>query len=220
LTNFTKLLTTAFLVLGANSLFATSFPTNKGGTSPCATPISGSPGGSGGVSSTYLTDGGGCNVLITFNADGSITTTNPNSAISYDAGQDDNLVGIVNNSGHTINSLTFTNSASGADPFGFDGDGICAGYGFAGGVHPCTGSTDPNGYGPTGVTFSAISSNDQTGTVNFAGGIASGSSGFFSLEDAVSKTLTVSAVPEPASVVLFGSLLLGVGTAVRRRLKN
>jgi len=41
------------------------------------------------VSSTYTANAvtnGGCNVLIPFNADGSITTTNANSAVSYDAG--------------------------------------------------------------------------------------------------------------------------------------
>src|ERR1051326_6690668 len=74
------------LMMGANSAFAA--------TQTCAIINGGSVSGNP-VSSTYLRnqDGRaneGCNVLITFNADGSITTTNPNPAISYDNGDDDN----------------------------------------------------------------------------------------------------------------------------------
>src|SRR4051812_39272836 len=61
-----------------------------------------------------------CNLLIIFNADGSITTE-VGSQTTYD-GVEDALIGVVNNTGHTISS--FNISASGGIPiFGFDGDG-------------------------------------------------------------------------------------------------
>src|SRR5262249_37377769 len=91
------------LMMGANSAFAA--------TQTCAIINGGNSGGLG-VSPTYLgnQDGRaneGCNVLITFNADGSITTTNPNTAISYDNGNDDNMVGVINNTGKPITNLLF-----------------------------------------------------------------------------------------------------------------
>src|SRR6516164_11404806 len=90
------------LMMGANSAFAA--------TQTCAIINGGNAGPGRGVSSTYLAnqDGRaneGCNVLITFNADGSITTTNPNTAISYDNGNDDNMVGVRNNTGKPITNL-------------------------------------------------------------------------------------------------------------------
>ena len=91
-------------------------------TSPCPTAAfstleTGGPPGN----QPYITAGGGCNVIITFAANGSISTTivNPNP---YD-GVEDTLVGIVNNTGAPITSIDLSSSAA---IFGFDGDGICA----------------------------------------------------------------------------------------------
>ena len=100
------------LAFAANTMSAASI---------CPAPYSGSVGAEG-VSSTYIADtqlsgtqatgtvlnDTGCNVLITFGAGGSITTTFPNAAPSYDSGGDDNLIGILNNSGAPITSITLT----------------------------------------------------------------------------------------------------------------
>jgi hypothetical protein len=208
LTKFSLLSTAVLFVLAANSVFAA--------TSVCPVFTGGDAGGGGGVSGTYIADSGGtnggCNVLITFNANGSITTTFPNAAPSYDNGGDDNMVGIVNNTSKAITSVTLTGTNT---PFGFDGDGACdPTWTFAGG-NPC--GTTTSGYGHQGVTFSAISSNTDTGTVNFAGGIAAGGSNWFSLEGPVDLNLQVNPSPEPASIVLFGTFLGAASWSIRRR---
>src|SRR5262249_9236341 len=121
----------------------------------------------------------GCNVLITFNANGSITTTNPNAALSYDSSGDDNLVGIINNTGQALTSVALFNAA--VPIFSLDGDGVCdPTWTFASGgpTFTCPAS---GGYAPTGVSFSIT--NDNAGVVNFSGGgiAAKGGTGFFSL---------------------------------------
>ena len=108
------------LMMGANSAFAA--------TQTCAIINGGNAGPGMGVSSVYLgnQDGRadqGCNVLITFNADGSVVTTHPNNAPSYDNGHDDNMVGVVNNTGKAILNLQFSSAT--VDIFDFDADGVC-----------------------------------------------------------------------------------------------
>ncbi len=213
------------LAFAANTMSAASI---------CPAPYSGSSGGEG-VSGTYIADtqisgtqatgtvlnNTGCNVLITFGAGGSITTTFPNAAPSYDSGGDDNLIGILNNSGATITSITLTSATD--DIFAFDGDGICGdvngnqtttspGYTFVGGGNPCVNSTDPSGYGGPYTMATATNVNDMTGTVTFGnGGIANGGSSFFSLEGPVDVNLQVGpGVPEPATFSLMGLAMCGL----------
>jgi hypothetical protein len=157
-------------------------------------------------------------VLITFGSGGSIVTTNPNTNGFYDSGAEDNLVGIVNNSGSTLFSINLSSATQ--NIFGFDGDGVCGGgFTFAAGPN-CTGhlAADTSGYGGPGVTFTAISPTLRSGTVNFAGGIANGGTAFFSLEGPVDLAHGGSnpTVPESAtSSLLVGGL--GILFLMRKR---
>jgi hypothetical protein len=126
--------------------------------------------------------------------------------VSYDNGGDDNMVGILNNTSSPISAVTLSGTSV---PFGFDSDGACdPTWTFAGG-NPC--GTTTSGYGHDGVTFSGISAGGDTGTVDFAGGIAAGGSDWFSLEGPVDLSLTivpVTTTPEPSTLLV---MLLGVG---------
>jgi hypothetical protein len=195
---------------------------------PCPIPNGGNSGGFT-VAGSYAanTAGGtanGCNVLITFNADGSVVTTNPNGAGFYDSGSDDNLVGVINNTNAAITTIALSSSLT---IFGFETDGICGapGYTFSDGAGGsvannlvCT-STDSSGYGGPSVTFSPNAGN-TSGLVNFGnGGIAAnGGTAWFSLEEPVDLNLQVTqGAPEPASVALIISGLGAVAFARRRR---
>ncbi len=204
-------------------------------SSICPAPNGGDSDGEG-VSGTYLADtvvsGGvvqndtGCNVLITFNANGSIVSTYPNAAPSYDSGGDDNLIGILNLTGAAISTITLTSMTD--DIFAFDGDGICGasisgptpGYTFVGGGNPCTNIIDTSygTYGGPWVTYSNISSSYTSGNVNFAnGGIAAnGGTSFFSLEGPVDVNLMIGGSPEPATITLLGAGCLALAFFRRR----
>ena len=131
-------------------------------------------------------NGTGCNVLITIAVNGTVSIT-VLDATPYEESEDV-LVGVLNNSGVSINSINLTGSGI----FGFEGDGICI-YTFVGSGY-CTalqrGGADPEDYaGPTS-TFSNFAT-ANSGTVNFAPGIpANGGKTYFSLEGAPTASIT------------------------------
>src|SRR5690348_3504017 len=200
------------LMMGTNSAFAQ--------VQTCAI-INGGVAGAGiGVSPTYLAnqDGRaneGCTILITLNADGSITTTFPNPAPSYDQGLDDNLIGVVNNTSKTVTALQLTSAT--VPIFGLEDDGVCGlpGWTFSPrGPNPnCAIATDPHLYGPAGINYTIFNAN--SGIVNFGnGGIAPGSNAFFSLEGGSLTKIVAVVIPgleitKQVSVVGGGAALPG-----------
>jgi hypothetical protein len=214
---------TVGMMLGAMSWAYPAFASAS--TSEACPVLTGGSSGGEGVAGGYTADllgqaNEGCNVLITENSNGSFTTTNPNTNGFYDTGGDDNLVGVVNNTSHSISSLTLSNPSS--DIFGFDGDGPCGGYTFAAGTpdngYSCTISSATQNYAPNGVTYSGINSSSTSGTVNFTTAIPAGGSAWFGLEGPASLNTVVSATPEPGTVALCATGMLGmVGSFLRRR---
>jgi hypothetical protein len=183
-----------------NSTLLTVFAVIAAGASPCPTVGHSNYQGD---NQPYLTAGGGCNTLVTVNANSSITITIVN-ANPYD-GSDDNLVGVVNNTSTPLTTLTL----SGSGISGWDGDGICAfGAGGLAGDTFTTGSsaycsagqlggTDPQDYYGPNMTFTNFGTGDAV-TVNFSTAVpANGGTTFFSLEEVPSSSLVVTGGPTP-----------------------
>jgi hypothetical protein len=163
----------------------------------------------------------GCNDIINIGPGGFLTFTNgPAIGNPYD-GSDDNLIGVQNNSGSTISSLTLSGSGYDGGIFEFDGDGIS--------LPPFNSpgnTTDTTGYGGLNSYFTNITNGFSTGTVNFIGGLKNGGTLFFSLETAAQGgngniTGVSSSVPEPET---YAMLLVGLGlvgfVATRRKGQN
>ena len=201
------------LLMGANSAFAQ--------VQTCAIITAGDAGGAGGVSPTYLAnqDGRaneGCTILITLNADGSIATTFPNPAPAYENGNDDNMIGVVNNTSKTITAIQLTSAT--VDIFGLEDDGACGGppgwiFSPLGPDPNCANTTDPHRYAPAGINYTIF--NVNSGIVNFGnGGIAPNGHAFFSLEGGHLTKIVVQVVPglaitKQVSVVGGGAALPG-----------
>ena len=127
-----------------------------------------------------------------------ITITNTGSSVAFTGqgpydGNDDTLVGVVNNSKIPVTSIGLT---SASDIFGFDGDGIDS-YGIPGN------GTDTTGYGGPNAYFSGINSSLTSGIVHFITPIApNGGTGYFSLENALGTSTACTdiinnSVPKP-----------------------
>ena len=160
-----------------------------------------------------------CNLIITFNADGSISTTGPGG--NYE-GNEDAMIGIVNNSRRTISSFVLSNP----NIFGFDGDGIdtyvdpADGFAGAGGITTDLSGLDGSGYGGPLVFFTGINGSNSMGTINIFGGLGTGASTFFSLEEPANLTaLPVITTPEPGTIGLVGGALAAVSALRRRKRK-
>lgn len=171
-----------------------------------------------------------CNLFFTFNADGSVTTSGPGGA--YES-IEDALVGVINNSSHLISSFNLTQT--GVNIFGFESDGIDTyinntaangglGYATQDWYALLAGNPDTSGYGGPAAYFTGINGAQDSGTVNFIGGIAPGHSSFFSLEQAASlsapPTITQNSVPEPSSIALLGVALSALAFARRRKSRD
>jgi hypothetical protein len=162
----------------------------------------------------------GCSALFTITNTGVTFAVDP-AIRAYD-GDEDTLIGIQNNSSTTRTSLPVTSAST--TIFGFDGDG--AGLPGTGCLaasnppHPCLsgGPFGSTGYEGPGTSFSNISQDQRSATVNFT--LAPGGSAWFSLEGSPAAVATGvgGAVPEPASL---GLMLTGVlWLLYRRRFAN
>ena len=151
-----------------------------------------------------------CEILITINPDGSVTTQKDPGEGSFD-GVDDTLIGVQNNSTFGIRSMDLTGTgAPFVGPFNFDNDGICqlSVQGPNGSVDNTSNTFFPQPpgcpFGPTryegpGTAFTNYSPatgcptcTGNTGTVLFTGsGLRAGTSTYFSLEGKVTPGIIV-----------------------------
>jgi hypothetical protein len=140
----------------------------------------------------------GTGVIITLLPNGQSTVQLDATQGPYD-GSDDTLIGVINNSGLTVNTLTL----SGSDIFGFEADGLNAttvGNDFTG-VNPA----DTTGYAGPDNTYTVVDSDN--GTVNFVNPLLDGKTTFFGLENTITSVngvnvggVTTSPPPPPGTV--------------------
>jgi hypothetical protein len=127
----------------------------------------------------------GCGALITvYQVDSTgkataFTVTTLGNGNPYD-GTEDTLVGVQNNSGANLSSITLSSpDITFGGLFGFDEDGPCS---FNSADCFADSHTDPYDYEGPDNTFSGISVSRTSGTVNFTNPIPTGGSTWFALE--------------------------------------
>ncbi len=124
-----------------------------------------------------------CEILLVVNADNSVSVLGDPSVGPFD-GNDDTLVGIVNNSAAPVGAVTVSGPGSGLSEF--DGDGICSGdYGTWTGSDGCP--YGPTGYEGPGTSFVTNQSLPDSAEVDFADGLQPGAAAYFSLEGALTS---------------------------------
>jgi RHS repeat-associated protein len=121
-----------------------------------------------------------CGLLIQATDSGYTVLQDPSQG-PFD-GAEDTLIGVLNSSSSTINSIAVS---ADTDLFGFDGDGLC------------TQSPAPSGcpFGSTSyegpnTSFSNINAGATGGMVDFTGGLAPGATAYFSLEEPLTSVFT------------------------------
>ena len=133
----------------------------------------------------------GCSQLVVINPAGTATVqTDPAAPANGYDGAVDTLIGVQNNSGRSISSVNLASTTR--DIFGFDGDGLCNPSQWPAPLTPTTPPGCPgtqgfgiSGYEGPGTSFSNISFNKLTGTLNFNPALPSGGSRYFALEEAL-----------------------------------
>jgi hypothetical protein len=163
----------------------------------------------------------GCQVLITINSGGSLSFQTDPSEPSYNPSGGETLVGVLNDSGVAQQSINI----SGNNIFAFDDEGACSGTytpnpsGCSGPLLGFNAPTTYEGYDKNGNFDSFTVDSLNSGTVIFANTLTAGDSAFFSLQGTpsdISGVSTPSTVPEPGSMVLIATGLLGLFFVSRR----
>ena len=154
-----------------------------------------------------------CNIVLTIGPGGALSTTAGASTTSTYDGVEDVIIGVINNSGGTVNSINIASSTN-TSIYGFDGDGIDT-YGGT------SDSKDTSGYGGPIGYFTNINGALTSGTLNFDGGLANGGFTYFSLEEAITFNQIVvtsgPTVPEPSTLLMMGTGIAGFAGALRRK---
>ena len=165
--------------------------------------------------------GGDCNLFITFNSDGSITTTGPGG--TYD-GSENSLIGVTNNSGHTLFNFNISDSQNifGDMETGLSGDGISSSS-YEGAQYSQINGFDNTYYAGPDNYFTILTA--TSGIVNFINdgtynGLLNGTSSYFSLEYGINLSappVITTGVPEPTTFAIMGAGLIVIAVARRRR---